>query len=289
MNGLIRFSLRNPYAITVLMLAIVIIGGLCLTLIPLDILPIYRSPAVQVLTFYDGMSATSVENDITARMERWSGQAAGTARQESRSIVGASIIRNYYTDDTDPSRLSLRSIRSQLPLSPTFLPALFHQSSFPYDPTSATPVCLIALDSRSQDESTFYDTGRYQVRNMIMASPGANAPVVYGGRLRTILAFLDREKMQARNLSPIDVMHALDRYNVFLPAGDVSLGSIDYALDSNSMYDFIDRMGDIPIKNDNDKIIFLKDVAIPKDASLMQTNIVRVNGRQQVYIPVYRQ
>lgn len=289
MNGLIRFSLRNPYAITVLMLAIVIIGVLCLTLIPSDILPIYRSPAVQVLTFYNGMSATSVEKDITARMERWTGQAGGTARQESRSIVGASIIRNYYRDDVDPSS-ALTQVNSLATAAiPNLPPGTLPPVILPYDPTSATPVCLVALDSGSQDESTLYDTGRYQVRNMIMASPGANAPVVYGGRLRTVLAFLDREKLQARNLSPIDVMQALDKYNVFLPAGVARLGSSDYALDSNSMYDFIERMGDIPIKNDNGKIIFLRDVAVPKDASLMQTNIVRVNGRRQVYIPVYRQ
>src|SRR5262245_32141849 len=102
MNGLIRFSLRNPRAITVLMLTIVLIGAVSLYLIPADILPVYRSPAVQVLTFYNGMSAVNVEKDITSRMERWTGQAGGTARQESRSIVGASIIRNYYFDDIDP-------------------------------------------------------------------------------------------------------------------------------------------------------------------------------------------
>ena len=125
---------------------------------------------------------------------------------------------------------------------------------------------------------------------MIMASPGANAPVVYGGKMRTILALLDRNKLQARNLSPIDVMNALDRYNIFLPAGDAKIGWTDYALDSNSMYELVERMGDIPIKSDSSgRMVFLRDVATPKDAALMQTNIVRVDGRRQVYIPVYRQ
>jgi multidrug efflux pump subunit AcrB len=99
MNGLIRFSLRNPRAITVLMLG----GAVAVAVIPRDILPVYRAPAVQVLTFYNGMPAASVEADITNRMERWTGQAAGTVRQEGRSIIGASVIRNYYTQDTDPS------------------------------------------------------------------------------------------------------------------------------------------------------------------------------------------
>ncbi len=217
------------------------------------------------------------------------GQAAGTARQESRSIIGASIIRNYYFDDTDPAS-ALTQVNSLATAAiPNLPPGTLPPVILPYDPTSSTPVCLIALNSGTQDESTLYDTGRYQVRNMIMAKPGSNAPVVYGGRLRTVLAYLDREKMQSRNISAVDVMNALDRYNVFLPAGDAKFGYFDYALDSNSMYDFVDRMGNIPVKIEGDKVVFLKDVARPKDASLIQTNIVRVDGRRQVYIPVFRQ
>src|SRR5581483_4461598 len=191
---------------------------------------------VQVLTFYGGMSATNVEKDITSRMERWVGQAAGTRRQESRSIIGASIIRNYYSGDTDPSAALTQVNSLATAATPNLPPGTLPPVILPYDPTAATPVALVALNSRTQDESTLYDTGRYQVRNMIMASPGANAPVVYGGRLRTILALLDRERMLVRDLPPIDVMNALDRFNIFLPAGDAKFGWTDYALDSNSMY-----------------------------------------------------
>lgn len=290
MNPLIRFSLGNPRAITVLMLTVAIGGGAALGSIPADILPVYRSPAVQVLTFYGGMSATNVEADITARMERWVGQAAGTRRQESRSIVGASIIRNYYSDDTDPSA-ALTQVNSLSTASiPSLPPGTLPPVILPYDPTAATPVAIVALNSRTQGESVLFDTGRYQVRSMIMASPGANAPVVYGGKIRAVLAYLDREALQARGLSPLDVMDALDRSNVFLPTGGAKLGGVDYALDSNSMYDLVERMGDVPIKSGRDgQLVFLHDVAKPRDANLIQTNVVRVDGRRQVYIPVYRQ
>ena len=91
------------------------------------------------------------------------------------------------------------------------------------------PACLVALDSKTQSESILYDTGRYEVRNFIMAIPGAVAPVVYGGKVRAVMAYLDREKLQARNLSPLDVMNALDNYNLFLPTGDAKFGDTDYA------------------------------------------------------------
>ena len=103
MNGLIRASLKNPYAVAVMAMIIGVIGVLSIRSIPVDILPVFNSPAVQTLTFYNGMPADGVANDITNRMERWVGQASGTKRQESRSIVGASIVRNYFQDNVDPN------------------------------------------------------------------------------------------------------------------------------------------------------------------------------------------
>jgi multidrug efflux pump subunit AcrB len=289
MNGLIRFSLGNWYAVVVLVLTVTFLGVLVATAIPVDILPVFKSPAVQVLTFYGGMPAANIENDITNRMERWTGQAAGTLRQESRSIVGASIVRNYYRGDVDPNG-ALTQVNSLASAAiPNLPPGTLPPVILPFDPTSSTPVCLIALDSPAEPESILYDAGRYEVRNHIMAVPGANAPVVYGGRLRAVLAYMNREKMQARNLSPLDLMRALDNYNIFLPTGDAKFGTTDFALDSNSMYELVDRMGDIPVKTDTGRTVFLRDVADPRDASLIQTNVVRVNGRRQVYIPVYRQ
>lgn len=290
MNGLIRFSLGNPRAITVFTLTVLLAGLVCLAVIPADILPVYKSPAVQVLTFYNGMAATSVESGITARMERGTGQAAGMIRQESRSLLGVSMVRNFFADDVDAAG-ALTQVNSLATVEiPTLPPGTLPPVILPYDPTSSTPVCLVALNSKTQDESVLYDTARYQVRMMIMSSRGANAPVVYGGKIRTILAYLDRDRLQAHGLAPTDVMHALDRFNIFIPAGGAKFGKFEYTLDSNAMYDSVDRMGDVPVKTDPDgRTVFLREVAVPKDAAVIQTNVVRVDGRRQVYIPVYRQ
>src|SRR5262249_38281095 len=184
MNALIRASLRNPHAVTVMALILVVIGGLALMSIPIDILPVFNSPAVQTLTFYGGMPADGVANDITNRMERWVGQASGTKRQGSRALVGASIVRNYFFDNVDPTgaltQVNSLALGSIPPLPPGTLPPVV----LPFDPTSTTPVCLVAVDSddRANDESVLYDVGRYEVRNRIMASPGARAPVASGGK-----------------------------------------------------------------------------------------------------------
>ncbi len=289
MNGLIRGSLGNPYAVTVMVLTIIVLGMLTITQIPIDILPVFKSPAVQTLTFYGGMSANNVEKNITARMEMWIGGASRTQRQESRSIVGASIIRNYFRSDANPNGALTEVNSLALASIPTLPPGTLPPVVLPFDPTSTTPVCVVALSSKTQTQSILYDVGRYEVRNFIMAINGAVAPVVFGGKIRAVMVYLDRDKLQARKLSPLDIMKAVDAYNTFLPTGDAKFGDIDYAIDSNSMYKYAEDMGDIPIKAKHGNAMYVKDIGRSEDAAFIQTNIVRIGGRQQVYIPVYRQ
>ncbi len=296
MNGLIRASLRNPIAVTVMTLSLALLGGLATYAIPVDILPVFRSPAVQVLTFYGGMPAASIEKNITSRMERGVVQASGGERVESRSIVGASIVRNYFGGHVDPSGALTESASLAGWEYPTMPPGTLPPVILPYDPTSSTPVCLIALDSQSGgpdgggwNEGALYDSGRYEVRPMVMSQKGALAPLVYGGKVRAVMVYLDRQKLQARHLAPLDVLRAIDDSNVFLPTGSAKFGDTDYAIDSNSMFDLVTSMGEVPLRNEHGNAAYLRDVGTPKDANYIQTNVVRVNGRRQVYIPVFRQ
>jgi multidrug efflux pump subunit AcrB len=302
-NGLIRASLNNVHAVIVFALTILVLGVLTVRYaVPIDILPVFKAPAVQVLTFYGGMPARGMEKDITNRMERWTGQANGIKKLESRSIVGASVVRQYFYDDVDPNGALTQVNSLALSVLPNLPPGTLPPVVLPFDPTSTVPVALVALDSRTQGESILYDVGRYEVRNMIMSNPGASAPVVFGGKIRAVMLYLDRIKMQARGLSPMDVMNATDKFNVFVPSGDVKIGNLDYALMSNSMYDWIEDdpskgrvgMGGMPLQAEHDVFRYLKDVGQAKDAAFIQTNIVRIGsaeheGRKQVYIPVYRQ
>ena len=296
MNGLIQASLRNPIAVTVMTLTLGLLGALACFAIPIDILPVFKSPAVQALTFYGGMPAASIEKNITSRMERGVVQASGGERIESRSIVGVSIVRDYFGGHVDRSG-ALTEVNSLAGWEfPTMPPGTLPPVVLPYDPTSSTPVCLVALDSRSGGpvgqgwgEGALFDSGRYEIRPMIMGQKGALAPLVYGGKVRAVMVYLDRQRLQARHLAPMDVMKAVDDSNVFLPTGSAKFGQTDYAIDSNSMYETIEKMGDIPLRSEHDNAAYLRDVGTPKDANYIQTNVVRVNGRRQVYIPVFRQ
>src|SRR5487761_1696980 len=151
MNGLIRASLNNVHAVIVFALTILVLGVLVTWFaIPIDILPVFKAPAVQVLTFYGGMPARGMEKDITNRMERWTGQANG-------------IVRQYFQDDVDPNGALTQVNSLALSVLPNLPPGTLPPVVLPFDPTSSTPVCIVAVDSPggSQNQSILYDVGRY--------------------------------------------------------------------------------------------------------------------------------
>lgn len=287
--GLVKFALNNRHAVSVIAIAIVVLGLVAIWIIPVDILPIFRAPAVQVMTFYSGMPAGVVEKNITNRLERWTGQANGTVLQESKSMVGVSIIRNYFGDTTDPNSaltqvnsLALSNLRY---LPPGTLPSIV----LPFDPSATMPTCILSVSSEKHGEGELQDIGRYELRNVIQSVPGAVAPAVFGGKVRAIMAYVDRDKIEARNLSPVEVVDAISDSNIMLPTGGARIGDIDYQIDSDSMYESPEAMGYVPLKLASGNSTFLRDVGSVEDASRIQTGTVRINGRRQVYVPVYRQ
>jgi multidrug efflux pump subunit AcrB len=289
MRKLIDLALSNPRGVTVAMLSILVLGVLALLRIPMDVLPVYNRPAVQTLTFYSGMPAASIASGITDPMERETGQAAGMERQESRSILGASIVRNYFHGGVDPNGALTQVNSLALGEIPNLPPGTLPPVVLPYDPTGTVPACLVTVGSSEWGESALYDEARYEVRNFIMSSPGANAPVVYGGKIRAVLALVDPIKLEARHLSLREVLRQMADFNLFLPTGDAKFGSLDYAIDSNSMYKIPERMEDIPLRTEPTNMDFLGDVAQVRDTHLIQMSEVRINGRHEVYIPVFRQ
>src|SRR5881628_2591422 len=206
---MVKAALKNPYAVVVLALAILVIGVTAIYQLPTDLLPTFKTPAVQILTLYPGMPADVVERDMTSRLERWTGQANGIARQESKSLLGVSVVRDYFREDIDPNtamaQVTSLAMSDLYYLPPGTIPPMV----MPFDPTATIPLCLISVSSSELDETRLYDVAYFELRNRLQSIPGVVAPAVYGGRLRRILAYVDPQKAQARNLSPLDVINAV--------------------------------------------------------------------------------
>ena len=286
---MVKAALKNPHAVVVLALAILVVGLTAISKLPTDILPTFKTPAVQVVTFYPGMPAEVMEKDITTRLERWTGQSNGIARQEAKSMVGVSVVKDFFREDIDPntamSQVTSLAMSDLFYLPPGTIPPMI----MPFDLTAAIPLCLISVSSPQFDETKLYDVAYFALRNRLQSITGVIAPAVYGGRLRRILAYVDPLKAQARNLSPLDVINAVRDFNVMIPTGDAKFGALDYQINANGMVPAVAQLNDLPLRVGNGPPTFIRDVAKVEDSHQIQTNIVRVQGKRQVYIPIYRQ
>ncbi len=287
--SLVKAALRNPYAVLVFMLLLLVLGLNSLRKIPADLLPIFKTPAVQIVTLYPGMPPVVVEKDISSRLQRWTGQSVGIARQEAKNMLGVSIVRDYFREDIDPdtamSQVTSLAVSDMFYLPPGTLPPMV----MPFDPTASVPVCLLSVSSEVMTEKELYDVAYFEMRNRLQSIQGVIAPAVYGGVLRRILAYVDRDKLESRNLSPLDVAKSLDRSNPFVPTGSATLDGQEYFVLSNAMVEKVDDINDIPVTVVDGVPVLIRDIGKAEDSHQIQSNIVRINGRRQVYIPVYRQ
>ncbi|HEX3742524.1 MAG TPA: efflux RND transporter permease subunit [Bryobacteraceae bacterium] len=283
-----RFSIRNPYFIIVVCLALGVIGVSSLFRMPVDLFPAINMPEVIVATFYSGMPPEDIETDITNPLERFFTLASGVDHTESRSLLGVSMIKVFFQTgtkaDADVTQLSNLALADLKRLPPGTLPPVVLK----FD-ASSLPVCLVTVKGEGLNETQLHDLAQFQIRNQIAVVKGAEIPGVFGGKYRQAMIYVDPYKLLSRQLSVMDVVGAVNDSNLILPAGDVKIGSNDYYAYSNSLVKDIKDLDDLPLKTVGGKWVSVGDVGEAKDASQLQYNIVRIDGQKSAYIPIMKQ
>jgi multidrug efflux pump subunit AcrB len=283
-----RFAIRNPYFIVVICLIIAVVGVTSLARMPVDMFPAMNIPVVVVATFYSGMPPEQIETDITSRFERFFTLGSGIEHIESRSLPGVSVIKVYFQPGTNPdsavttiSNLAMAQLRR---LPPGTLPPVVLK----FD-ASSLPVCLVTFKGEGLDETQLRDLAQFQVRNQIASVPGASVPQPFGGKYRQIMVYTDPYKLEAHQLSLMDVVRTLNLANLILPAGDVQIGPLDYNIYTNSQLRTVGEINQLPIKMVGQSPVRVADIGWTEDGHQIQTNIVRVDGQRSVYTPVLKQ
>jgi len=283
-----RFSIRNPYFIVVVCLMVAVVGITSLVRMPVDLFPTINIPEVVVATFYSGMPPEEIETEITGRFERFFTLGSGIEHMESRSLPGVSIIKVFFqpgtNSDSDVNEISNLAMADLRRLPPGTLPPVVEK----FD-ASSLPVCLITLKGKGLSETQLRDLGQFQVRNQLATVPGASVPPPFGGKYRQIMVYVDPEKLQAYQLSPMDVVRAVDNANLILPAGDAKIGPYDYNIYSNSQFRDVKGINTLPIKTVGQSTVTVADIGRAEDGHQIQTNVVRVDGQHSVYLPVLKQ
>jgi multidrug efflux pump subunit AcrB len=283
-----RFAIWNPHIIVVACLVLAIVGVTSLARMPVDLFPNINIPVVVVATFFNGMPPEQIEADITGRFERFFTLGSNIEHIESRSLPGVSLIKIYFQPGTDAdsavtniSNLAMANLRR---LPPGTLPPVVLK----FD-ASSLPVCLITLKGEGMTETALRDLGQYAVRNQVANVGGASVPQPFGGKYRQIMVYVDPVKLEAYQLSPMDVVRSVNASNLILPAGDTRIGPFDYSLYTNSQVDTVEDITRIPLKTGGSTSVFVGDVGLARDGEQIQTSIVRVDGQPSVYLPVLKQ
>src|SRR5271168_3821937 len=242
-----RFSLRFPYFIIVICLITCVVGVTSLLRMPVDLFPPINIPVVVVATFYSGMPPEQVENDITGQFERIFTLASGVDHMESRSLNGVSLIKVYFQPGSNPDS-DVTSVANLAMASLRYLP----QGTLPpivikFD-ASSLPVCLVTLKGKGLTEAQLRDLGQFTVRNQMAGIPGASVPPAFGGKYRQIMIYVDPMKLEAHQLSVMDVVRTVNEANLILPAGDVKIGPYDYNVYVNSQINAMKDINDVPLK-----------------------------------------
>jgi HAE1 family hydrophobic/amphiphilic exporter-1 len=282
------FAIKYPYFVIMVCLIIAVVGVTTVARMPVDLFPNINIPVVVVATFYSGMPPEQIEADITGRFERFFTLGSGIDHMESRSLPGVSLIKIYFQPGTNAdsavseiSNLAMANLRR---LPPGTLPPVVLK----FD-ASSLPVCLITLKGQGLSETKLRDLGQFNVRDQVANVPGASVPQPFGGKYRQIQVYVDPVKLQAAQLSVMDVVRTVNNSNMILPAGDVKIGPKDYNIYTNSQLPSTEEINQVPLKTVGNASVLVGDIGHAEDAQQIQTSIVRVDGQKSVYLPVLKQ
>ncbi len=282
------FSLRYPYLIVVVCLIVCVVGITSLVRMPVDLFPAIKIPVVVVATFYSGMPPEQIENDITGQFERMFTLASGIDHMGPAHSQGSASSRSI----SSPARTRIRNVTSIANLamaSLRYLPAGTLPPVVMKFDASSLPVCLVTLKGEGLSESQLRDYGQFTIRNQMAVVPGASVPPAFGGRYRQIMVYVDPLKLEAHQLSVMDVVRTVNEANLILPAGNVKIGPFDYNVYANSQINAMKDINLLPLKTVGSASVLVGDVGRAEDASQIQVNKVRVNSQASVYLPVLKQ
>ena len=285
---IVKLALDRPYTFIILALLILIMSPVVILRTPTDIFPTINIPVVAVAWQYTGLNPEEMEGRLTTPYEKALTTLVDNIEHiESTSYNGVSVVKIFLQPgaslDTANAQVTAVSQFMLRQLPPGTLPPEIINFS-----ASSVPILQLGVSGKGLDEQQLADLSQNSVRPPLVTVPGAVLPLPYGGKQPQITVSMDQEKMQSKGVSPGDILNAMNAQNVVLPSGTAKIGSEEYDVRSNAAPHSIEELGMMPIKQVNDAIVYLRDVATVSSGASFQTNIVRQDGRRGVLISVLK-
>ncbi len=285
---IVRLALARPYTFIVMALVIILMTLVVVPRTPTDIFPEINIPVIALNWSYDGLLAQEMERRITSGVERGITVLVNDVEHiESQSLNGRAIIKIYFQP-----RVNISTAMAQTAaISQTFLRNLPPGTTPPlvmiYS-ASTVPVLQIGLTSDRLSQQELFDYGNNFIRTQLATVQGASIPYPYGGMPRQICVDIKPAALQAKGLTPVDIVNAVNLQNLILPTGTAKLGSLEYDVELNGSPNAVAQLNDLPVKTVNGSTIYLRDVAHVRDGFSPQTNVVLANDLRGVLMSVYK-
>lgn len=285
---IVRIALRRPYTFVVMALLLLIVGSFAILRTPKDIFPNINIPVISVLWSYNGLSAEEIAGRMVSSSER---QMTSTVNDiehlESQTLKGVSVGKIFFHPGVDigtaMAQVGMSSLYSLRGMPPNTYPPII----LTYN-ASSVPILQLALAGKGLSEQQLFDLGVNNIRVRLATVQGASAPAPYGGRVRQVEVDLDPSALEARGLSPADVVKAVNTQNLILPAGTSKIGGLEYDVSMNGSPLKVEELNDLPIRTVRGNTVYIRDVAHVRDGSPPQTNIVHVDGQRSALISILK-
>ena len=285
---IVRLALRRPYSFTVMAILIVLVGGITITRMSTDIFPNINIPVVSVIWSYAGVAPEEMEKRFVTVCERAMTTTVNDIEHiESQSYNGVAVIKVFFHEGAkvEAGVAQITSITQTLLriMPPGTTPPLIIQYS-----ASNVPILQLGLSGKTLSEQQLYDLGLNFIRTQLATIQGAQVPLPYGGKSRQVMVDIDLQKLYGKGLSPADVSTAVNAQNVILPAGTQKIGDREYNVRLNSSPELLETLNDLPIKQVNGAMVYIRDVANVRDGFAVQTNIVAQNRIRSALLTVLK-
>jgi multidrug efflux pump subunit AcrB len=286
--GIVRFALRFPHTFYVVAALIVFLGVSAIVAMPTDIFPEINIPVVTVIWQYTGLSTPEMEERVTTYSQyAISTAVSGIRNMEAQTLNGISVQKIYFQPDVNID-LAISQIISATNYIRVLMPTGIQAPLVVQFNASSIPVLQLSLVSDNLNEQKLYDYGYYRLRQQLAPVHGVTFPTPDGGKYRQIMVDIDPTKLQARGLTPTDIVNAISAENLTLPSGLAKIGDKQYTVRTNAMPTSIEDLNNIPVKFTNGATVFIRDVGQVRDAWAVQQNVVRQNGRRAVLLSVIK-
>src|ERR1700743_3038129 len=285
---IVKVALNRPYTFIVLAILILIAAPVVIVRTPTDIFPNINIPVVSIAWQYTGLNPEELEGRLTTPYEKvLTTLVDNIEHTESTTIAGQVVVKVYLQQgaslDTANAQVSSASQFILRNRPPGILPPQIIDFS-----ASTVPIVQLGLSGKGLSEQQLNDMGLNFIRPQLVTIPGAVVPNVYGGKQRSIMLNMAPKLLQAKGLSPVDVLNAMAAQNVVLPGGTAKIGQDEYDIHINSSPVTLAGISDLPLRQINGTTIYLHDVATVSDGSIPQTNIVRQDGHRGVLVTVLK-